>query len=102
MDREKSSCEVLVVPAMDQSVGEGDQKLELRDQLCYGTMDSMAVSRTTAEESRGLCWRHTIWQTVKGYPYGSRASRIEGSGQSAEETKDEKLAKHLGVGRLNG
>jgi hypothetical protein len=93
---EKTSCKVLVIPATDQSIRERERKWESADQLCYGRMDSMAVSRTRIEESRGLGWRHTIWQTVTRYPNGSHGNMAGEGGQSADEIKDEKSDKHLG------
>lgn len=96
MYTEKTSCKILVVPAMDQSVPKHERRGGSRDQLCYGTMDSMTVSRTTTEESRGLGWRQAIWQSVTRYSNSSHGSMTGERGQSAEETKDEKSDKHLG------
>lgn len=96
MYAEKTSCKVLVISAMDQSIPQHERRCGSRDQLCYGTMDPMTVRRTMIEEPRGRGWRHIIWQTVTRYSSGSHGSMTGEGGQSVEETKNEKSDKHLG------
>lgn len=96
MYTEKASRRAMFISAMDQSIHERERKWGSGDQLCYGTMESTTVSRTAIEKTRVLGWRHTIWQIVTQFSYGSHGSMTEEGGQGAEETKDEKSDKRLG------
>lgn len=100
MYREKTSCKVLIVPAMDRCILDPKQERGSVDQLCYGTMGVIppgtTISRKTIEERHGLGWWLTISKNVTAYSYASRGSTNGGGIQSGVQTRNEKSDNQLG------